>query len=305
MKLVINTLKKPNFIKVIISSIAIFLFLWILFHINWTLVLSYVKRIPWWIIICIFLLMVLGQLFNALRWFIILKAGNIQIKLTNTILIVFSGAFASNFLPSTIGGDIYRVIALQKYCKEQHVCLNSIIIDRMTNLSVYILLTPFSIHLLTPIFATKSIISEQLIFGTLFPKLITRADKFIKDVISSFSLIMHKPTHLFLAWVASFFSDIVVIFGTYLLTQGLGMHVSFYQVIGVTVITYILTLLPISINGYGIREIVLTSLYSFLGNSVEQATILAIVSRFLMTSVTLLGVFGLSDIYRAKNSNIT
>jgi hypothetical protein len=65
---------------------------------------------------------------------------------------------------------------------------------------------------------------------------------------------------------------------------------------GVTVITYFLTLLPISVNGYGLREVAITALYLPLGASLEQAAILAIITRFLSMLATIPGALWLSQV---------
>jgi uncharacterized membrane protein YbhN (UPF0104 family) len=82
---------------------------------------------------------------------------------------------------------------------------------------------------------------------------------------------------------------LVIFLAIYTLARGLAISVALYQVMGVTAITYLITLLPISVNGYGVREVTMTALYIYLGATVEQASTLAIVSRFMMLVVTLPG----------------
>jgi hypothetical protein len=53
--------------------------------------------------------------------------------------------------------------------------------------------------------------------------------------------------------------------------------------------------LPISVNGYGLREVAYTTLYSALGASVEQASTLALVTRFLTVLATIPGAIWLSS----------
>jgi len=81
-----------------------------------------------------------------------------------------------------------------------------------------------------------------------------------------------------------------------LLARGIGIPVTPIQVAGATTITYFLTLVPIAINGYGIREAAILAVYLPLGASSEQATALALVSRALAVLVTLPGAFWLGQI---------
>ena len=60
-------------------------------------------------------------------------------------------------------------------------------------------------------------------------------------------------------------------------------------------VAYFLSVLPISVNGYGLREAVFTTLYSALGASLEQASTLALVTRFIIIVSTIPGAFWLSS----------
>jgi uncharacterized membrane protein YbhN (UPF0104 family) len=73
------------------------------------------------------------------------------------------------------------------------------------------------------------------------------------------------------------------------------MHVSYWQVMGIQTVTYFLAVLPISVNGYGLREVAFTTLYASLGVTLEQASALALVTRLLMVLCTVPGAFWLSS----------
>ena len=63
---------------------------------------------------------------------------------------------------------------------------------------------------------------------------------------------------------------------------------------GVMALTYVVSLLPISINGYGVREVAVTTLYVHLGGTLEQASTLAVVTRFILLLEALPGALWLS-----------
>jgi uncharacterized membrane protein YbhN (UPF0104 family) len=89
--------------------------------------------------------------------------------------------------------------------------------------------------------------------------------------------------------VVSWISIFVIFVAIWLVAIGLGIPVALYQVMGVTAITYLITLLPISVNGYGLRELAIVAIYTMLGATVEQATSLALITRLLMMIQTLPG----------------
>jgi uncharacterized membrane protein YbhN (UPF0104 family) len=96
------------------------------------------------------------------------------------------------------------------------------------------------------------------------------------------------------AFLAAWPSNLLPMAGTYLVARQLGIDISFWQIVAVQTVTYFLSVLPISFNGYGLREATYTTLYPALGATLEQATTLALVTRFLMVLVTVPGIFWLS-----------
>ena len=62
------------------------------------------------------------------------------------------------------------------------------------------------------------------------------------------------------------------------------------------VLTYFISMLPISINAYGLREVAVTALYMQVGASLEQASTLAVITRFMLLLETLPGALWLSEI---------
>jgi glycosyltransferase 2 family protein len=92
------------------------------------------------------------------------------------------------------------------------------------------------------------------------------------------------------AWTTALFS----MSSMWIVGNLIGIRVSFIQVMAVTAVTYVITSLPISVNGYGVREFVITVMYTALGATAEQASALALVSRLLLILATTPGAIWLS-----------
>jgi uncharacterized protein (TIRG00374 family) len=114
--------------------------------------------------------------------------------------------------------------------------------------------------------------------------------------VGVFRVWLRQPSSLLLAFAISWLSIFTYFLGLWILAKGLGMQIELYQVMGTTAITYLITLLPISINGYGVREVAIATLYVQLGADIEQASALAIISRALMLITTLPGALWISPI---------
>jgi len=111
----------------------------------------------------------------------------------------------------------------------------------------------------------------------------------LRNLISIIREYFHSPVPLAYALLATGTALLCSFSGTYLLSLKLGLDVHFYEVVFISVIVNLFTLIPISLNGIGIRELIMTTLYVSLGTTFEQASMLAILTRILMTLMTMIG----------------
>jgi uncharacterized membrane protein YbhN (UPF0104 family) len=78
----------------------------------------------------------------------------------------------------------------------------------------------------------------------------------------------------------------------YILIEALGGHVGFWLIAGLWSLSYFVTLVPISINGYGVQELSLTFLFSTVaGLTTATSLTLALLIRALYVGVSLIGAF--------------
>ena len=277
------------------TIIAVGLLVWLLAKQDWTIIWGQLSKLPVWIIIAAFLLYLVGQVLNAWRWHVLLKAQDVVIKFRQTMRIVFSGAFASNFLPTTIGGDVFRLVSITAYTSNQGMSFASLVLDRLVNLVAFITVTPFSITVLKAPQPTPFM--ESVWFSSpLLTKLKAWLTQVLHQFLDAYKLWANKPAFLLRAFVISWFSNFVIFLALWLMANGLGITVRLDQVMGITAMTYLITLLPISINGYGLRELIITYFYMRLGATAEQAAIFAILSRFLLMAATLPGAIWLGNL---------
>ena len=298
--------KKYQWLRWVGTALSILLFVWLISRQNWHEVWRYLQQLPVWLLPVALLFYLTGMLANAVRWYILLQAPKIRISFSTTVKIVFTGAYVSNFLPSTIGGDTVRFVGLMHLTSDRAVGLASVILDRLINLSAFITVLPLSVLTFgSP--ATWLTISLQV--GSPLPvfvmasdqrpsveKALSRVKHWLQRGREAFRLWLEQPRFLVLAFCVSWLSIFVVFIAIWLVARGLGIPVALYQVMGITGITYLLTLLPISVNGYGLREVAITTLYLPLGASLEQAATLALITRFLSMLETLPGALWLSQV---------
>lgn len=280
------------------------LFIWLISRQDWASVAIHLKKMPVWTVLLATMLILCGQFANAWRWHVLLDAQRIRAPLIKIIQIVFAGAFASNFLPSTIGGDTLRVIGILRYTEDRTLGVSSVIIDRALNVFGMLFFLPVTVFVFGPNVFEWFVSQNMGVTGTAgLPLLLVgqKARNFWKLSLQqpaqkTVKLWMSQPLALLLALIISWISVLVVFLGVWVNAGGIGISVTFYQVVAISALVYVLTLLPFSINGYGVREVAVTALYMRLGASLEQATTLAIVTRLLSLLATLPGAIWLSSI---------
>jgi uncharacterized membrane protein YbhN (UPF0104 family) len=277
------------------TILALLLFFFILQQQDWDTIWATFQQLSVQIIIVVWILFVVRIVVNSVRWFIILQIANISIPYIESLKLFFLGMFISNFLPSTIGGDGIRFLALLKYEKDRSVALSSIITDRLINVVAMTLLLPISIIVYFDyLLLWNSKVARAAVLTGIMVK-VNAWKSSIKELIERNKFWFQSPRELLFSLVVSWTAQLIYFLGVWLIAKNLGMSIRYYQVMGITVIAYFIALLPITINGYGLREITITSLYSILGYPIEAAISLAIVSRLIYMSTTLIGAVWLPE----------
>ena len=289
-------------LRIVGSLIAFSLFIWLLRKQDWPVIWVNMRQLPAWLWVVSLTLVVGGMMCNVLRWYILLRAQDVEIPFGGVMRTVFAGAFASNFLPSTIGGDAFRVISLLRYTPDRVLCVTSVIVDRAINVAATFTFLPFAwftfgnrLFELLSGFKVMPIAAAGI---PLWEKLSDYIRHSIKRIAEMFSRWRRNPLSLLGAFTISWISIFVIYFAFWLIGKKLGMPVTLFQLVGVEFIIYVVTLLPVSFNGFGVREVIYTTLMIELGATPEQAAALTLISRVLLLLTTAPGALWISEIVR-------
>lgn len=258
-------------------------------------IISALKSIqPLYFILGVFVMLV-SRMFVVLRWHILLRSAQVEIPFLRTAMLTFTGLFSSNFLPTTIGGDVVRLTGAMQLGYDRAVCLASLVADRLIGMAGMLFALPFG---LIPVFSNPN--SLQAL--TIAP-LIEKIRAFIQRTLNAFSIWLKKPKALISSLFFTFGNMACIFAAIYLLAEGMSDHLSYWLIAGLWSLTYFVTLIPISINGFGVQELSLTFLFSSVGglSNAESLTI-AILIRILFIITSLPGAFFLPSILAAMNN---
>jgi glycosyltransferase 2 family protein len=246
---------RQRVVEVIGTLLAIGLLVYLLDRGGWTEIVTAMRQIYLIDLLWVALLFIISRIAIVLRWHVLLKSGGIDIRFKDSLSLTFTGLFATNFLPTTIGGDLVRLAGAMQLGYDRAVCLASIAADRLIGMLGMAMTTPIGL-----VYSWSTIQSGQAVLSLAF--LLRKPLAFIKRTISIFSIWLRNPVSL-LTSLAFTWIHMLCLFGSiYLFVDDLGSHISFWMIAGLWSLTYFITLIPISINGYGLQELSFTFLMS-------------------------------------------
>ena len=246
---------RRRILQIVGTVLAIALLVLLLKDGGWADILSAMKRIKLADLVWAAILFLISRVAVTCRWHTLLRSGGIDIHLKDSLMLTFTGLFATNFLPTTVGGDVLRLAGAMQMGYDRAVCLASIAADRLIGMAGMIMTAPLGIVYSWNILPGISQSSSFIAF-------LQKPWVFVKRTLETFSIWLRKPVSLLLALVFTWVHMLCLFGSIYLFLNDLGTHVSFWMIAGLWSLTYFITLLPISINGYGLQELSFTYLFS-------------------------------------------
>lgn len=266
---------------------------------GWGDVVGALQKISLSSILLALLFIVASRFFVIGRWYILLRSGGVKIPFSDATSLTFTGLFSSNFLPTTIGGDAVRLIGAMQMGYDRAVCLASIAADRLVGMLGMFFVLPLGL-----IPALQSLGHSPVSTFLAFPALWDRFWGFLKRTLQTFSIWLNQPLAILGALGCTWGHMLSTFFAFYILIHGLGGSVPFWLVAGLWSLAYFVTLIPISINGYGVQELSLTFLFSSVAGLSQGASLtVAVLIRALYLAVSLVGAIYLPGILAALDTD--
>jgi uncharacterized membrane protein YbhN (UPF0104 family) len=290
---------RRSILRIIGTLLTLLLLVYWLNQQGWAPILEAIGRVPIGIFFLAFGIMMVSRFAVTARWYVLLRSARSEISIGQTLRLTFAGLFASNFLPTTIGGDVVRLAGGMQLRLESAVCAASLITDRIIGLVGMATLLPvglyhlwnsaaFNIALVWP--ASSGVIAFTAV-TTWTKKAWVRFRGFTQRVMQALLMWAKSPRAILGALLCTWGHMFCLFIALWLLLHGLGEEMSFWTIGGLWSIVYFVTLLPFSINGLGIQEVTLTFFFTNVGGiSLESGLTLALLIRTLMMLASLPGI---------------
>jgi glycosyltransferase 2 family protein len=237
-------------------------------------------RIPWWAVAVAGVLMMVSRLATVARWHVLLRALGIEIPLRRSAAITFAGLFSSNFLPSTVGGDVARLAAAMQLGYGGAQCAASLILDRLIGMLGMLTALPLGI----PAFHRVLTLDSGGRAWTAPVAALSPVGKIRGAFSRTFSALAQcaaRPYHLLGALCFTWVHMLSLFALLGLLLSVMGEPLPLATIAGLWTMVYFATLVPISINGLGLQELSITYVFTHAGVSTSAALAVALVVRTL------------------------
>ena len=294
--------RRASFLRTIGTLIALALLIYLLSRQGWEEISTAIRGIPAWRLVLAMALMVISRLAVTGRWFILLRSCGVRISLAQALRITFAGLFANNFLPTTIGGDVVRLAGAVQLKFDGAVCAASLIADRLIGMIGMAMAVPFGLPRFLEARASFNVLIDEhtyvitglnsLPLGRWWKAGWDKLQKISARLFGTLALWLKRPRSLFISLGITWVHMLCLFSFIYVLFPGMAEDVSFSMIAGLYSMVYLVTLLPISINGYGLQEISMTFVFTRLGGaSLTSSLAVALLFRTMMMLASLPGAF--------------
>jgi len=265
---------------------------------------------PLWLALS-FSLHTLGLLISAVRWRILIRAQGDDADLGFLMRSYLVGTFFNIFLPSRIGGDLVRIWDGSRVSRTVTRSSAIVLVERLTGV-VMLLLFALGASLLRIDMARRlpviwvALITAAAGLAVLLSALLPAAGRLLArgperglagrlkakiiEVRETILDYRNAPRALALAFFWAFLLQINVVIHFYLIGKALGLAIGPLDYFIFIPIVLLIQLIPVTINGLGLREGAYTEIFGFYGIGASSALAFSMIDLAFMILVGLAGM---------------
>lgn len=223
---------------------------------------------------------VLSKIISAYRLWFHFKAINVKISIIDNFKLYLLGMYYNLFLPGGIGGDGYKVYALNKSHQTPIKKLFwALILDRLNGMAAIVYLLLFG-----TLFIQFQKETYPILLG-LFPLAYLVYFLIIKFFFKDFSRIFHKVSLL------SIGTQLAQVLTAFCLVLALGISFNQLEYLFVFLLTSIATAIPITIGGMGSREFVFQFASDSFALESEYAVTIGLLFYVITVLISFIGIY--------------
>lgn len=248
----------------------------------------------------------LQPVIGAMRWHVILFSLRDRLPFKSLFHWTYISVFFGQVLPATVGADALRVWLAHRSGCPAKVAFNSVALDRVAMLLVLVLMLLASTPSLQRVLNSPELLALALVMGggaVLALALLMTSDRLPGAlhqwrIVRAIGYLAKDTRRLFLdpkycaaAIALSLVSYLSIMLSVYLFSISIGAHPDFSLLMTLLPPVFVASTLPISVGGWGTREIAMITLLSFAGISADQAVLISVWLGVASILISLPGAF--------------
>jgi len=278
------------FLRLVIT-VLLFILIFRSLDVDHRRLLETLQNINYGLLIPAILLQVISTLVASYRWYLIMHILQFGQSLFFYIGSYFKGTFFNQALPTSIGGDAIRILDAGMLGNGHKEAFYGVFIDRVIGLSglmilnlVAILLSP---DLLPPgLQWVIGLIASGGVVGVVILLLLRRIQwltrfkitRMFHHISNRMNLVYHSPKSAAVQTGLSLLIHLLTLGSVFLIGRSIGIELPFLTFLVLVPPALLLTIVPVSLAGWGVRETALIGLFKYVNG--DETVVLAMSMLF-------------------------
>jgi uncharacterized protein (TIRG00374 family) len=266
-----------------------------------------------WLLIALFVYFC-HVLTSTWRWHLLLSAQNVHVRQRDLLSSLLVSYFFNNFLPSNIGGDVVRIRDTARPARSKTLATLVILVDRVMGVIGLFLVAAIAatvasetrgvsgspilpFWLWTTLFVGAAVIVPAVIspagLGRLLTPLTVLHPEWVAERIETLTATLHRfraqPAVLASCFTGAVAVQTLLVIYYLAVVYALHMSITVWDLAVIVPISLVVQMLPLSVNGFGLREATFSFYFTRLGLPVQTGVLLSLVATGLAMLFSLSG----------------
>lgn len=220
----------------------------------------------------------------AWRWRIVVSALGIRVSSVRALVLTFTSTALNLLLPTSVGGDLGRIWMARRDGVDAACGAAAALFDRVVGLLMLIVMIvgglAFSVELSGDGWgAVVAAMTVTAIAGLLalaqMPRLLRHPS--VERFSTSLRLVLTRPALLISTAAISLACHLLTALIVWIVAQGMGVEIRTLTVILFVPVVILASMIPVSVGGWGVRELAAIAFLERAGVAAESAAALAII----------------------------
>ena len=256
---------------------------------------------------------VVNVIASTWRWHILLAAQEVRVRRRWLLASYLVALFFNNFLPSNIGGDVIRIRDTARAAGSKTLATTVVVVDRTLGLMGLVLIAAMAatvagsrqpqtspiwaswlwVGFLAGAAASVPAVLAPAGFGRFLQPLTVFHPEWVGERIarltSALSRFRDRPSALATCFGGAVFVQATTVLFFFTVAHALHVNFTIWQLAVIVPLSFVVQTLPVSVNGFGVREATFAFYFARLGQSIESAVLVSLVSAALIMLFSLSG----------------